>query len=359
MKISPIRALIVDDSAVIRGLMRRALETDGQIEVAGTAMHGQAALSWLRRNRVDVVLLDVEMPVMDGLETLIHLQKEFGNVPVLMASSLTREGAETTIKAMALGAAGCIAKPQASNAVESTEILVNELVPLVKAVTRKPGRRSPSQTGLRQRESAIRKPANGPLMKPRIVVIGTSTGGPRALTQVLTALPRDFPLPILIVQHMPPMFTPMLAKHLQADTGRPCAEAENNTPIKPNRTYIAPGDYHVTVKRIDTQVVTLLNQEPQEHFCRPSVNPLFRSTAATYGKSALGIILTGMGEDGIEGSRDLVASGGYLISQDEETSVVWGMPAAVDREGLSHEVLPLQEIGPRIDRLCSLEVSAR
>jgi two-component system chemotaxis response regulator CheB len=347
--------LVVDDSAVVRGLLARALETDPAIKVAGTAMHGGQALDWMQKNRVDVVILDVEMPVMDGLTALAKIQVEFPHVHVVMASGLTYEGAETTVKALALGAAGCIAKPAARSTAESIELLVRELVPLVKALGSQHVYEAPVEIFPPKSSSGG---ARRPIVPPSVVVIGSSTGGPKALTTVLSGLPRDFPLPILIVQHMPPLFTPMLAKHLQQDSGRPCQEAQHAHPIERNHTYIAPGDYHVVIDKRDNLMVTTLNQNPAEHYCRPSVNPLFRSAADWYGKSVLAVMLTGMGDDGIEGTRSVSARQGYIIAQDQASSVVWGMPAAVVRENLAHQVLPLSEIAPAIQRICCAELTS-
>lgn len=347
-----IRVLVVDDSAVVRGLLTRALESDPEIVVAGTAMHGELALAYLKRHTADVVVMDVEMPVMDGLTTLRHLQKEFPRVRVIMASSLTKKGAQTTVEALSLGAAGCIAKPEARNTAESIDELVRELVPLVKAL----GNANLTAPAVSfHRPVAPMKPSR-PAVPPQIVVIGSSTGGPNALHEVLTMLPKDFPLPIVIVQHMPPMFTPMLAKHLEKDTGRPCAEAVDGQPIERGRTYVAPGNFHVVVEKRGDRMITLLNQNPQEHYCRPSVNPLFRSVADWYGKTAVSVMLTGMGDDGIEGTRAIHERGGYVIAQDEATSVVWGMPGAVVRENLAHEVLPLSAIARAIQRVSTSEV---
>lgn len=342
---------MVDDSAVVRGLVSRALESDADISIVGTAMHGELALSTLRKQPVDVVVLDVEMPVMDGLTTLRHIQKEFPRTRVIVASGLTQKGAQITIEALALGAAGCIAKPQSRNVSEGIDELMRELVPLVKALA------SPAEpaAAIGSRRHAAMPSRGRPASKPQMVVIGSSTGGPNALTEVLSALPADFAPPILIVQHMPPMFTPMLAKHLEKDAGRPCREAAHGEPILKNHTYVAPGGYHVTIDKQGDRMVTLLNQEPPEHFCRPSVNPLFRTAAEWYGKSLLAVMLTGMGDDGIEGTRMVADRGGYVIAQDEATSVVWGMPGAVVRESLANDVLPLSQIGRTIQRLCAQE----
>ncbi len=347
-----VRVLVVDDSAVVRGLLARALETDSGIKVVGTAMHGEQALNFMRRNPVDVVVLDVEMPVMDGLTALEKIQAEFPAAHVIMASGLTYEGAETTVKALALGAAGCIAKPAARSTAESIEILVQQLVPLVIALGAHPVAAEEPAPIFPSPAHSIRQP----VVPPAVLVIGSSTGGPKALTTVLSGLSRDFPLPILIVQHMPPLFTPMLAKHLAQDSGRPCQEAKHGQKIERNNTYVAPGDYHVVIEKRDNYMITTLNQDSPEHFCRPSVNPLFRSAAEWYGKSVLAVMLTGMGEDGIEGTRSISARQGYIIAQDQATSVVWGMPAAVVRENLAHQVLPLDKIAPAIERLCAADL---
>jgi two-component system, chemotaxis family, protein-glutamate methylesterase/glutaminase len=361
-----VRVLVVDDSAVVRGLLARALETDPQIVLAGTAMHGQAALQFLKKEPVDVVVLDVEMPVMDGMTALEHMQRDFPQVKVVMASALTYEGAETTVRAMSRGAVGCIGKPQTSSMSASIEQVSRELVPLVKALGRcadtGDSARKLATTPLHRTavvppaRPALRSPT-GRTAPPTVVVIGSSTGGPQALRVVLTGLPTDFPVPILIVQHMPPLFTPMLAKHLEKDTGRRCAEGVSGGPIEHGRSYVAPGDFHMEVTKSCDRMVTQLTQAPPEHFCRPSVNPLFRTAAEWYGGGVLAVMLTGMGEDGTQGTREVVQRGGHVIAQDEATSVVWGMPGAVVRAGLAHEVLPLNAIAPAILRLCLQEVA--
>lgn len=351
---SSIQILVVDDSAVVRGLLTRALETDPGIAVAGTAMHGDAALRTLRRTEIDTVILDVEMPVMDGLTALPLILQEFPHVHVIMASALTQEGAETTVKALALGAAECIAKPSTSSTADSIEQLTRELIPLVKALGKaKRAFVAPAPTLAGISNTAKPKTISRPVFPPSIVVIGTSTGGPNALSVVVKGLPPEFPLPILIVQHMPPMFTPMLAKHLQADGKRPCQEAVHLGPIERGHTYVAPGDYHMEIDKVDNRMVTRLTQNPPEHFCRPSVNPLFRTAATWYGNRVLAVMLTGMGEDGIEGTREIVAGNGRVISQDQATCVVWGMPAAVVRENLAEEIVPLDKVASTILRICA------
>lgn len=368
MILRPIRVLVVDDSAVVRGLLLRALESDPGISVVGTAMHGEAALRQLRQNPADVVILDVEMPVMDGLAALPLILSEFPQVRVVMASALTQEGARTTIQALALGAAGCIAKPTAASVNESVNHLASELIPLVKALgpsdapapsavsdrggvpTQSGGAATASHRGVGRGRMSI---------PPEIVVIGTSTGGPNALSQFFKNYPGDVDTPILIVQHMPAMFTPMLAKHLEKDSGRRCVEGRDGEPIERGSIYVAPGDYHMEVTRVDNRLTVRIQQEPPEHYCRPSVNPLFRTAAYHCGTRVVAVMLTGMGDDGIEGTHEIVARSGRVIAQDEASSVVWGMPGAVVRAGLAEQVLPLSAIPGVVAGLCRQEVSVR
>lgn len=362
----PIRVLIVDDSAVVRGLISKAVEEESDIVVAGTAMNGERALSWMNSNPVDVVILDVEMPVMDGLTALQRIQTEFPGLPVIMASGLTSQGAETTVKALSLGAVGCVAKPQTSSAAESIRVLSRELVMMIKAVGGKrnaipastrpasalPQKTSMPDTGYINNSGKIFNKNIKFYKQPEVLVIGTSTGGPKALAELLPEIPVDFPIPILIVQHMPPGFTEILASHIQKDTGRTTVEAKNNEPLEAHKTYVAPGGSHLLIGENNGQKVTLINQAPPEHFCRPSVNPLFRSAAEHFGGATLAVMLTGMGEDGIEGSHDIYRVGGTIIAQDEASSVVWGMPAAVALAGLADKVLPLSKIAAEIKSQC-------
>ncbi|MFQ5731532.1 MAG: chemotaxis response regulator protein-glutamate methylesterase [Planctomycetaceae bacterium] len=342
--------MIVDDSAVVRGLLARSLEPEPDITVVSTAMHGQMALKRLKTEPVEVVILDVEMPVMDGLETLNRIQQDFPAVRVIMASTLTCKGAETTVRALSLGAAACVAKPTAENLAASIKQLRKELIPLVRAIGGKS--QSPAET---PEDSAFitRNTRPGPpRVPPQLIVIGSSTGGPNALKTVLTGLPTDFAVPIAIVQHMPPHFTAMLAKHIAQDTGRECREVVHGQPIQRGNTYVAPGDYHFLIDKQGDRMVAVVNQDPPEHFCRPSVNPLFRSASEWYRTSVLGVVLTGMGDDGIEGAGALVEQGGCVIAQDEASSVVWGMPGAVARAGLAHRVLPLDAVAGTILEFC-------
>ena len=315
-------------------------------------MHGLAAIAWLRKNEADVVVLDVEMPVMDGLTALKSILEEFPQTQVIMASSMTYEGAETTIEALKIGAAECIAKPVAKSAADSISQLTRQLLPLVKALAQhKTPHARPSDV------SSAPSPPTGAI--PQVVVVGSSTGGPKALSALVAGLPADFDTPILITQHMPPMFTPMLAKHLAQDGGRPCHEASHGMLIERGHTYVAPGGFHMAIDHKNDHMLTVLNQDPPEHYCRPSVNPLYRSAAKWYGAATLAVMLTGMGEDGIEGARELAGLGAPIIVQDKASSVVWGMPAAIANAGLANEILPLDQIPAAIERICRSPVGAR
>ncbi|WP_145174793.1 chemotaxis response regulator protein-glutamate methylesterase [Gimesia aquarii] len=347
MSQSVIKVLLVDDSAVIRGLMTQAVNSDRDIEVVGTAMHGQTALTWLGKNQADVIVLDVEMPVMDGIACLKQLKQDYPDIPVIMASALTREGAEVTLQALDLGAAGCIQKPVATNASEAIEQVARSLIPLIKALA------GSNQTSQLRDISHSTKVAEQPIKTPMVLVIGSSTGGPNALKSVLSAIPASFSLPILIAQHMPPLFTKTLAEHIERETKRPTAEAVDGELIERGRIYIAPGDFHMVVDKQDDRMVIRLNQDAPEHFCRPSVNPLYASAAKWYGSSVLAVMLTGMGDDGIEGAQSISERQGYIIVQDEQSSVVWGMPGAIANAGIANQVLPLRNIAPELVRLCS------
>ncbi len=358
-----VRVLVVDDSAIVRGLLSKTLQQDDCIEVAGSAMHGEAALSWMSKNQVDVVVLDVEMPVMDGLETLKNIQRDYPAVKVIMASGLTSSGAKITMQALSLGAAECIAKPTAKSASEAMATVAKELIPLVKGLagiprdSKKIGNNPPpARRPLVTNPFGKARKTPEPVVPPKLLVIGSSTGGPNALNKVLCDLGPDFSIPILIVQHMPPMFTEILAKHLQQDTGRTTKEAKHGEFVQAGTTYVAPGGYHMIVRELgDEQMQLELNEEPEEHYCRPSVNPMFRSASKVAGKRILAVMLTGMGSDGLEGTREIVEAGGYVLAQDEQSSVVWGMPGAIAAEDLPHEILPLNQIGSRIKKLCHIK----
>jgi two-component system chemotaxis response regulator CheB len=359
----PYRVLVVDDSAVIRGLLIRALETDPEITVVGSAGDGQMALNALVRQNPEIVILDIEMPVMDGLTALPKLIAAKPDVKVVIASTLTRRNADISVRALAAGAADYVTKP-GSSALVSADAFKRELLAKVKALgharrmTRNepppaPGagavRREPAPRAETQARVALR---HAPIEPPEVLAIASSTGGPQALFRVLGALRGGIGTPILITQHMPATFTTILAEHITRQSGWAAAEAVDGEPIRPGRVYIAPGDFHMIVDGPGNgSRVLRLSKTPPENFCRPAADPMLRSVAQAYGRRALCLVLTGMGHDGLRGGREIVAAGGAVIAQDEATSVVWGMPGAVATAGLCSAVLPLDEIAPFIRRL--------
>jgi two-component system, chemotaxis family, protein-glutamate methylesterase/glutaminase len=346
---APTRVMVVDDSALVRGLWARLIDVEADLRVVASAWNGRAALDILRRKQVDVVLLDIEMPEMDGLSALPLILEEHPGTQVIMASTLTARGAEVTVKALSLGAADYVTKPQASGGGHDMKAVGSELIQKIRALS---GRSRPSAETASPAGAVATswKPAGRTSrMAPRAVALTSSTGGPNALTTVLSQLPAEFPLPILIVQHMPPLFTAMLADRLAKASGRPCSEAKDGDPVRPGHAYVAPGDKHMTVREELGQAVIRLVDGPPENFCRPSADPLFRSMAEVYGASLLGVVLTGMGQDGLEGARAVSAAGGRIVVQDEATSVVWGMPGAVAQAGLANAVMPLGGVAEHMD----------
>lgn len=342
----PIRLLIVDDSATVRSVLRRYFEADPRFEVAGVAKDGLEALEMVPDLKPDVVTLDIEMPRLNGLETLPRLMK-IRPTPVVMVSSLTTEGADTTIHALELGAVDFIPKPS-SRLAPSAEVLekvvaaASARVRVVRNVT--PQARRPSQA---------LSPA-GTRWSSRMVVIGSSTGGPQALRTVVEGLPADLRVPVVIVQHMPPGFTKSLAARLDSLTPLPVAEAEDGMRIEAGKVILAPGDYHLTLSaggRVD------LNQGPTECGVRPAINVTLESVARHHGADVVCAILTGMGSDGTRGAGLVKEAGGYVISQDEATSTVYGMPRSVADAGFTDEVRPISEIAAAIVQQC--RVTAR
>jgi two-component system chemotaxis response regulator CheB len=359
-----VRVLVVDDSAVIRGMVTRILEADGSIEVVGSAMNGAVAIEAVRRTPVDVVVLDIEMPVMSGLEALPEIIKARPDVKVVMASTLTRRGAAVSVEALAKGASDFIPKPTARAEISSGDEFGPTLIEKVKALGGAKARRSaaaskPSAGASRPTKPSLLSPTRpielrkkNSLVKPRIVAIGSSTGGPQALLEVLSNLQHATSIPIVVTQHMPETFTAILAEHIARATKRDCVEGEDGMPLEKGHVYVAPGGQHMTVDSAGTgNNVIRLDRNPPENFCRPAVDPLFRSVAACFGPSTLALILTGMGQDGLEGARSIVEAGGTLVAQDEKTSVVWGMPGAVANAGLCSAILPLDGIADHLGAL--------
>lgn len=343
--------MIVDDSAVVRGLIARQLETDPAVAVVSRAANGRAALMELERVAVDVIVLDLEMPVMDGMTALPLLIAAQPDVRIIIASALTTRNAKIGMQALQAGAADYLSKPDGGSLLNA-EAFNRDLLAKVRALG---GARAKGQPVLSAPAITAPPVAARPrrTTRPEVIVIGGSTGAPPALMQVMQAL-RDGPdQPILIAQHMPPIFTAMLAEQLERAGGRTCAEAVEGEPVRAGQAYIAPGGWHMTVAREAGSVVIRLNQNPPEHFCRPAVDPLLRSVAEVYGASAVAVILTGMGADGALGCQALAAAGGKFAVQDEATSAVWGMPGAAARTGQCEAILPITQVGAWLRGACA------
>jgi two-component system chemotaxis response regulator CheB len=349
-----IRVLVVDDSVVIRRLVTDVLNADPAIEVVAIAANGRIALAKVQQVQPDVITLDVEMPEMGGLETLAEIRKTHPRLPVIMFSTLTALGASATLDALALGANDYVTKPANVGSVgEAQSRLASELIPKIKQFCRSivpvPATSSAPIPG---RIPALSRPPPPTTIQQRveIVVIGVSTGGPDALSKLMPALPADLAVPVLIVQHMPPVFTKSFADRLNATSPLRVSEATPGDRLAPGSAWIAPGDFHMTVGKHEGHFVLGTNQGPRENSCRPAADVLFRSAIETYGSHVLGVVLTGMGQDGFRGSEAIRAAGGQVLAQDEATSIVWGMPGFIARAGLANAILPLNQIAGEIVR---------
>jgi len=362
---APYRIMVVDDSAVIRGLLIRSLESDPKIAVVASVGDGRMALKALSRHDIEVVVLDIEMPVMDGLTALPQLIAARPGLKVIMASTLTRRNADISLQALAAGAADYIAKP-GTTALTTADAFKGELVAKVKALggakrkaagivepTASPRQEAPARTPMRRQSVAQPIVLSAATPEPfDMLAIGSSTGGPQALFQLLANIRGAVTRPIFITQHMPATFTTILAEHISRSTGWSAAEGVDGEAVRPSRVYVAPGDFHMLVEAAPGgEKIVRLNKAPPENFCRPSVDPMLRSLVQVYGRRLLTVILTGMGHDGLQGGEAVRAAGGTVVAQDEATSVVWGMPGAVATAGLCSAVLPIGEIGPYIAKL--------
>lgn len=359
-----IRVLICDDSIVIRRLITDVLKTDPEIEVVGAAVNGKNALDKLRMLKPDIMTLDVEMPVMDGLQTLVEVRKVDKKLPIIMFSTLTERGAGATLDALERGASDYVTKPANVGSVsESMEAVRSQLIPKIKSLTGRapmPRRVRPAFGGEPPRGAgpgapgAARGAPGAPITtagrsgKVDVVAIGVSTGGPDALTNVISHLPGNIPVPIVVTQHMPPVFTQLFAQRLDGKSKLRVVEARQGEPLQPGKVVVAPGDYHMRFKRGADGVSVVLDQGPQENYCRPAVDPMFRSVAEVYGGNVLAVIMTGMGQDGHRGAEPILRAGGTLVVQDEATSVVWGMPGAAVAAGLPCDIIPLPQMAEAI-----------
>ena len=357
------RVFLVDDAVVVRKALSVAIAHDRDLEVAGTAVNGRVALSKFPSLRPDIVLLDFEMPEMDGLATVRELRKIDPLVPIIMFSSLTERDASVTLEALSMGATDYVTKPSNVDMNATIEAVSRDLIPKIRALCRLPERPrasvSPTATA-RMPSSPVLIPQRPRLLSPvQVVAIGVSTGGPDALAHLLPSFPANFPVPIVIAQHMPSTFTSLLAARLSAKSALPVRECVSGEPLKPGRAVIAPGDFHMVAAQEDRTVILKTHQGPKENFCRPSVDVLFRSIGAVYGPRALAVVLTGMGQDGLKGCEMLRELGSRIYVQDEASSVVWGMPGFVARSGLADKILPLDQMGPEIVRATSMQSAAR
>jgi two-component system chemotaxis response regulator CheB len=342
-----IRILVVDDSVVFRRLVSDELGRDPELEVAGTAANGRIALAKLGQLSPDLVILDLAMPEMDGLQALKELRKTYPRLPVIMFSSLTERGAEATLEALALGATDYFTKPTDVGGLDgSLRVIREQMIPMIKALCAPLRQKAPAPSAPPHGLAAVK--ASLGTGSVRVVAIGASTGGPNALSEIFTKLPADFPVPILIVQHMPPMFTRLLAERLTAQSPIRVQEASSGSLLKPGDAWVAPGDHHMIVVRDGVHHRLLVHQDPPENSCRPAVDVLLRSVAQSFGADSLTVILTGMGQDGLRGCEAVRGAGGQVLAQDEPTSVVWGMPGYVAGAGLADRVLPLAMIGSEI-----------
>lgn len=372
-----LRVMVVDDSVVVRGLVGRWLAEEPGVQVAASLRTGREAVEQIERIDPDIVILDIEMPELDGISALPLLLAKKRDLVVIMASTLTRRNAEISLKALALGAADYVPKPDTNRGVTTSLEFRQTLIAKVRELGARTLKRQGARPGSRSARSiafpaplpfpaaARRERAELPARialrafatkTPRVLLIGSSTGGPQALMRVVTELrPVIDAVPLLITQHMPPTFTTILAEHLARASGRPAHEAVDGEPVLAGTIYLAPGGKHMMVARRAGQAVIKLDDGPPVNFCKPAVDPLFISASEIWGNGVLALVLTGMGSDGTGGARAIVAAGGAVLAQDEATSVVWGMPGSVANAGLCSAVLPLEQLASKIVRLFSGE----
>ena len=373
----PLRVMIVDDSVVIRGLISRWVGAEHDMEVAASLRTGLEAVNQLERINPDVAVLDIEMPELDGISALPRLLAKKRDLVIIMASTLTRRNAEISFKALSLGAADYIPKPESTREASAADIFHHDLIqkirhlgarlrrkpavasPPLAPASPAPAMRAPSVARSAAPAPAPAAPSSGALTTrafstqvPKVLLIGSSTGGPQALMALVADLgPVIDRVPVLVTQHMPPTFTTILAEHLARSSRRPAAEAVDGELVKPGRIYLAPGGKHMRVARSGGDTVIALDDGPAVNFCKPAVDPLFTSAIDVWHGNILSVILTGMGSDGMRGGKDIVAAGGSVIAQDEASSVVWGMPGAAANAGICAAILPLNQIGAKVNRL--------
>ena len=363
-----IRVMLADDSAVIRGLIAKMITPDPEITIVASVADGAQAVKRMDKCDIDVIVLDIEMPVMDGLTALPKLLEADPNVKIVMASTLTEKNADISLQALEAGAADYIPKPTSTSQIAGPSNFRQDLLekikilgatarhdagrPLPKTTTRT--FHAPSgapaisngSTSLSTGLVTLRPTTNAQL--PKILAIGSSTGGPKALMELFNSLKPTIDIPVVITQHMPATFTRILSEHISKATDWTCTEAGEGEELKPNHAYVAPGGYHMEIVESPIGPCFRMNQDPPVNFCRPAVDPMLKSVVKMFGSRILTAILTGMGNDGLEGCKEVIDAGGTLIAQDEASSVVWGMPGAVATAGICSAVLPLSQLGTHI-----------
>jgi two-component system, chemotaxis family, protein-glutamate methylesterase/glutaminase len=346
------RVMVVDDSVVVRGLMSRWLAESGLFDVVASASNGRMALDHLEKANPDIVLLDLDMPELDGINTLPLILEKRPKTQVVVVSTLTRRNADISLRCMALGATDYLPKPESSREVTTSNGFKQDLIAKLQALGQARRAHAPVPEAARAAAASILSPKSplvlrpsGMTMQPKCLLIGSSTGGPKAVGEVLSAMgPAIARVPVLIVQHMPAIFTTVFAEHLKVQTGIPAKEPADGETILPGNIYVAPGGRHMGVVKQDGKFVVRLTDGPAVNFCRPAVDVLFKDAATAFGGASLAIVLTGMGSDGTEGARVLSQSNVPVIVQDEATSTVWGMPGSIAKAGLATSVLPLDQI---------------
>lgn len=356
----PYRVLVVDDSSLIRRLLLKILQLDPEIVVVGQASDGREALAVAEQVAPDLVVLDIEMPVMDGLETLDHLKRRHPALPVIMFSTLTARGATTTLDALAKGADDYVTKPSNTGSFAQTAAhVLAELTPRIKALVDRSRTRPVSPTSAPTLLSSLTavarsRPPSRTSFRPRVAVVAVSTGGPDALQTLVPLLPASLPVPVLVTQHMPPLFTRLLADRLDGQAGVRVREGYDGAQPGPGEVWLAPGGFHMLLRADeDGRVVLALDDGPPVQSCKPAADPMFASAVDLFDRQVIGVVLTGMGIDGLDGARRVQQAGGMVICQDEASSVVWGMPGAVHKAGLAEQVLPLEDIATTIGRVAS------
>ena len=363
----PLRIMIVDDSAIVRGMLNRRLSEQPDFVIAASAVDGQMALTELATHTVDVIILDLEMPRMDGFAALPEIRRMMPQAKILISSTLTERNADAALRALEMGANDYVSKPSSRQSRDATEDFYRELVDKIRALTgRMPEHPLPPKPAAPEAAPIPRSTAKTPVLttafadgvatapnqlipiqRPQALAIASSTGGPQALLQVFTEIGDALKdVPVFITQHMPPTFTSILAKHIQQASGADCREGEEGETVQPGRIYVAPGDFHMRIRKEAEGIRIRLSQDSPINYCRPAADPMITSLSEIYGSRLLLLVLTGMGQDGMEGARFVTQSGGTVVAQDKATSTVWGMPKAVAEHGYCKGLLALPQFAP-------------